>query len=113
MKIAVLPGDGIGSEIMHEALRVLDALALDGLELTQCDVGGIGYKKHGHPLPPATLEATKKADAVLFGAHWPLSEIVKLDATVDRRVLRQQRDRLGALGYKFAPLSQDWHLAKA
>ena len=42
-----------------------------------------------------------------------LSEIVKLDATVDRRVLRQQRDRLGALGYKFAPLSQDWHLAKA
>jgi hypothetical protein len=52
-------------------------------------------------------------DAVLFGALWPLGEIVKLDATVDRRVLRQQRDRLGALGYEFAPLSQDWHLAKA
>jgi hypothetical protein len=50
---------------------------------------------------------------VLFSALWPLGEIVKLDATVDRRVLRQQRDRLGALGYKFAPLSQDWHLAKA
>jgi hypothetical protein len=52
-------------------------------------------------------------DATLFGALWPLGEIVKLDATVDRRVLRQQRDRLGALGYEFAPLSQDWHLAKA
>ncbi len=52
-------------------------------------------------------------DMVLFSALWPLGKIVKLDATVDRRVLRQQRDRLGALGYEFAPLSQDWHLAKA
>lgn len=52
-------------------------------------------------------------DMALFGTLWPLGEIVKLDATVDRRLLRQQRDRLGALGYEFAPLSQDWHLAKA
>ena len=52
-------------------------------------------------------------DAALFGALWPLGETVKLDATVDRRVLRQQRDRLGVLGYSFAPLSQDWHLATA
>ncbi|MAY10356.1 MULTISPECIES: DUF3275 family protein [Gammaproteobacteria] len=48
-------------------------------------------------------------DATLFGALWPLGDVVKLDATVDRRQLRQQRDRLGALGYEFAPLSQDWH----
>ncbi|WWL67639.1 DUF3275 family protein [Burkholderia pseudomallei] len=48
-------------------------------------------------------------DETLFGALWPLGNIVKLDATVDRRQLRQQRDRLGALGYEFAPLSQDWH----
>lgn len=48
-------------------------------------------------------------DAALFGSLWPLSEIVKLDATVDRRMLRQQRDRLGVLGYEFAPLTQDWH----
>ncbi|MGD9664095.1 MAG: 3-isopropylmalate dehydrogenase [Novosphingobium sp.] len=68
MKIAVLAGDGIGTEIMEQALRVLDALALLGLELTHCDVGGTGYKNHGHPLPPATLEAAKAADAVLFGA---------------------------------------------
>ena len=62
----------------------------------------------------AFSEASAEADdAALFGALWPLGEIVKLDATVDRRVLRQQRDRLGVLGYEFAPLSQDWHLAKA
>ncbi|WP_416391779.1 DUF3275 family protein [Alloalcanivorax xenomutans] len=52
-------------------------------------------------------------DATLFGALWPLGDIVKLDATVDRRQLRQQRDRLSALGYEFAPLSQDWHRVTA
>ena len=52
-------------------------------------------------------------DTALFGALWPLGSSVKLDPTVDRRVLRQQRDRLGVLGYSFAPLSQDWHLATA
>lgn len=60
--------------------------------------------------PETSVEAD---DVALFGVLWPLGEIVKLDATVDRRVLRQQRDRLGALGYAFEPLSQDWHLAKA
>ena len=48
-------------------------------------------------------------DAALFGVLWPLSDVVKLDATVNRRLLRQQRDRLGLLGFKFEPLSQDWH----
>jgi hypothetical protein len=62
------------------------------------------------PVEPAPMSATEHDDASLFGALWPLGEIVKLDATVDRRALRQQRDRLGALGYEFAPLSQDWHL---
>ncbi|WP_075258005.1 DUF3275 family protein [Herbaspirillum camelliae] len=62
----------------------------------------------------ASPEASAEADdAALFGTLWPLGEIVKLDATVDRRVLREQRDRLGVLGYEFAPLSQDWHLAIA
>lgn len=63
--------------------------------------------------PAATASEASADDAALFGALWPLGDIVKLDATVDRRALRQQRDRLGALGYEFAPLSQDWHLAKA
>lgn len=63
---------------------------------------------------PVTAASEASADdAMLFGALWPLGDVVKLDATVDRRVLRQQRDRLGALSYEFAPLSQDWHLAKA
>jgi len=53
--------------------------------------------------------ATESADVALFGALWPLGDVVKLDATVDRRQLRQQRDRLSAMGYEFAPLSQDWH----
>ena len=65
------------------------------------------------PVKPATKPAAQDDDTTLFGALWPLGEIVKLDATVDRRTLRQQRDRLGALGYEFKPLSQDWHLASA
>ncbi len=68
MKIACLAGDGIGPEIMAEARRVLDALDLPGLTVWEGDVGGIGYKRHGHPLPPETLEMAQAADAVLFGA---------------------------------------------
>ncbi|KRA82951.1 3-isopropylmalate dehydrogenase [Altererythrobacter sp. Root672] len=68
MKIACLAGDGIGPEIMAEARRVLDALDLPGLTIWEGDVGGIGYRRHGHPLPPETLEMAKAADAVLFGA---------------------------------------------
>ncbi|QTD57939.1 3-isopropylmalate dehydrogenase [Parasphingorhabdus cellanae] len=68
MHIAVLAGDGIGQEIMVEALRVLDALGLPDLRLDHADVGGVAYKNHGHPLPPETLELVMAADAVLFGA---------------------------------------------
>ena len=68
MHIAVLAGDGIGQEIMSEALRVLDALDLPDMRMDHADVGGVAYKNHGHPLPPATLELGKAADAVLFGA---------------------------------------------
>ena len=68
MHIAVLAGDGIGQEIMVEALRALGALELTDLRLEHADVGGVAYKNQGHPLPPATLELAKTADAVLFGA---------------------------------------------
>ena len=68
MKIAILPGDGIGPEIMAEARKVLGALDLPRLTIWEADVGGVGYKRHGHPLPPETLEMCKAADAVLFGA---------------------------------------------
>jgi 3-isopropylmalate dehydrogenase len=70
LKIAILPGDGIGPEIVREAERVLDALAADGLpiETEQADIGGAGYDRGRHPLPPATLELAQAADAVLLGA---------------------------------------------
>ncbi len=68
MKIAVFAGDGIGPEVTAQAVRVLQALDLPGLELTEGDVGGAAYKKHGHPLPEATLEIARQSDAILFGA---------------------------------------------
>jgi 3-isopropylmalate dehydrogenase len=69
--IAVLPGDGIGPEIIHEARKTLDAVsARFGLsfEYQEALVGGIAYDKTGHPLPEETLNMCKKADAILFGA---------------------------------------------
>jgi 3-isopropylmalate dehydrogenase len=68
MKITVLAGDGIGPEIMEQSIAVLDALSLPEVTFWHGDVGGAGYKKHGHPLPPETLDMCKAADAVLFGA---------------------------------------------
>ena len=67
MKIAVLPGDGIGAEIVVEAIKVLQALDLK-LELEQAPVGGTAYAQTGDPLPPQTLALAKAADAILFGA---------------------------------------------
>jgi len=67
MKIAILPGDGIGTEIVDEAVKVLKALELP-FEMEFADVGGTAYANHGHPLPEATLALAKAADAVLFGA---------------------------------------------
>lgn len=68
MKIAVLPGDGIGPEVTQAAVRVLDALALPGVSLFDGDVGAVAYRRHGVPLPAETLELARAADAVLFGA---------------------------------------------
>ena len=67
MKIAVLPGDGIGPEIVNEAVKVLRALDLT-FEMESANVGGAAYEAHGHPLPDATLNLAKAADAVLFGS---------------------------------------------
>ena len=67
MKIAVLPGDGIGTEIVAEAVKVLDALELP-FEMESALVGGVAYAAHGHPLPESTLKLAKEADAILFGA---------------------------------------------
>jgi 3-isopropylmalate dehydrogenase len=67
MKIAVLPGDGIGTEIVAEAVKVLKALDLK-FEMETAPVGGAAYEAAGHPLPESTLNLAKAADAILFGA---------------------------------------------
>ncbi|GAB6068054.1 3-isopropylmalate dehydrogenase [Methylothermus subterraneus] len=70
-KIAVLPGDGIGPEIVGEALKVLDCLRQEfgvAVEIEEALVGGAAYDATGHPLPQETLALAKAADAVLLGA---------------------------------------------
>lgn len=67
MKIAVLPGDGIGTEIVAEAVTVLKALDLK-FEMETALVGGAAFEAFGHPLPESTLQLAKNADAILFGA---------------------------------------------
>ncbi len=88
MKIAVLPGDGIGTEIMAEAVKVLRVLDLP-LVLETAPVGGAAYEAHGHPLPEATLALAQAADAVLFGAvgDWKYDKL--------ERALRPEQAILG------------------
>ncbi|HJV59418.1 MAG TPA: 3-isopropylmalate dehydrogenase [Albitalea sp.] len=88
MKIAVLPGDGIGTEIVAEAIKVLQALELP-LEMEHALVGGAAFEAHGHPLPESTLELAKQADAVLFGAvgDWKYDKL--------ERALRPEQAILG------------------
>jgi 3-isopropylmalate dehydrogenase len=88
VKIAVLPGDGIGTEIVAQAIRVLEHLDLK-LEMEQAVVGGAAYEAHGHPLPDATLALAKQADAVLFGAvgDWKYDKL--------ERALRPEQAILG------------------
>lgn len=70
MKIAVLPGDGIGPEIVAQAVKVLEALRSDGLkiEMEHAHIGGAGYDSAKDPLPEATLKLSQQSDAVLLGA---------------------------------------------
>jgi len=66
-KIAVMPGDGIGSEVIAEAIKVLNATELE-YEQIKCDIGGTAYLKNGNPLPKESVQACEDADAILFGA---------------------------------------------
>ncbi len=70
MKIAVLPGDGIGPEVIGQAVKVLQAVSGKGLEieLQYAAIGGAGYDEAGDPLPAATLDLARAADAILLGA---------------------------------------------
>ena len=67
MKLAILPGDGIGPEIVAQAVKVLKALNLN-IEMKEAPIGGAGYEAAGDPLPDATLQLAKNSDAVLLGA---------------------------------------------
>lgn len=88
MKIAILPGDGIGTEIVAQAVRVLGSLDLR-FETEQALVGGAAYEAHGHPLPESTLKLAKEADAILFGAvgDWKYDKL--------ERALRPEQAILG------------------
>lgn len=70
MKIAVLPGDGIGPEIVAQAVKVLEVLRADGakIEMETAPIGGAGYDAAGDPLPEATLKLARESDAILLGA---------------------------------------------
>ena len=70
MNIAVLPGDGIGPEIIKQALRVLDVLKNEGMDMnfTEAPLGGQAYDQYGHPYPEFTQNICRAADAVLLGA---------------------------------------------
>ncbi|ODU20292.1 MAG: 3-isopropylmalate dehydrogenase [Sphingomonas sp. SCN 67-18] len=68
MLVALLPGDGIGPEVIAQAVRVLDALDIGGLVFEEAPVGGAAWRATGHPLPAATLDLARRADAILFGA---------------------------------------------
>ena len=89
MKIAVLPGDGIGTEIVAEAVKVLQRARPERSRPRRAPVGGAAYEAHGHPLPEATLKLAKAADAVLFGAvgDWKYDKL--------ERALRPEQAILG------------------
>ena len=88
MKIAILPGDGIGTEIVAEAVKVMQVLELP-FETETALVGGAAYEAHGHPLPESTLNLAKSADAILFGAvgDWKFDKL--------ERALRPEQAILG------------------
>ena len=97
-KIAVLPGDGIGHEIVKQAVRVLEALRSDGLsvEFEHADIGATAYRATGKPLPDTTLDIAKASDAILFGAVGDLSlDTLPRELRPDRGGILRLRQELG------------------
>ena len=92
MKIAVLPGDGIGPEIVAQAVKVLKALNV-GMEMEEAPIGGAGYEAAGDPLPAATLKLAKESDAVLLGAvgDWKYDTLPR-DMRPERGLLRIRKE---------------------
>jgi 3-isopropylmalate dehydrogenase len=95
MKIAVLPGDGVGREVTAQAVKVVKAVigTAAGLELTEAPIGQAGVDAAGEPLPPKTLELCRKADAILFGAAGvPGDEKLPFDERPGASLLRLRKD---------------------
>ena len=92
MKIAVLPGDGVGTEVVAEAVKVLGALGL-GFEMEQAAVGGAAYDTSGDPLPEPALELARKADAILFGAvGGPRYDALPREKRPEQAILRLRKE---------------------
>jgi len=95
MKIAVLPGDGIGPEIVAQAVKVLEVLRADGakIEMETAPIGGAGYDAAGDPLPEATLKLARAADAVLLGAvGGPQYDVLDRPLRPERGLLRIRKE---------------------
>ena len=95
MRIAVLPGDGVGTEVIAEAVKVLSALSRGGLafEMEQASVGGAAYDTSGDPLPEPTLELARKADAILFGAvGGPRYDALPREKRPEQAILRLRKE---------------------
>jgi 3-isopropylmalate dehydrogenase len=95
MKIAVLAGDGIGPEIVAEALKVLDVFRAEGLQVDTeaAAVGGAGVDLTGDPLPEATLKLCRESDAILFGAiGGPQYDVLPREQRPERGLLRLRKE---------------------
>jgi 3-isopropylmalate dehydrogenase len=92
MKIAILPGDGIGPEITNQAIDILKALNV-GAKIVEAPIGGAGYEKFGDPLPDSTLDLAIKSDAVLLGAvgDWKYDTLPR-DKRPERGLLRIRKE---------------------
>lgn len=94
MKIAVLPGDGVGKEVTAQAVKVLKAVVGNAaaLELVEAPIGQAGVEAAGDPLPPATLDLCRKAEAILFGAAGiPGDEKIAFDMRPGASLLRLRK----------------------
>jgi|TARA_B100000745_G_scaffold204638_1_gene135148 3-isopropylmalate dehydrogenase len=114
-KLLVLPGDGIGTEIVAEAVKVIDVLKSDfnlDIEVEQALVGGAAYDETGHPLPADTLAKAKEADAVLLGAvGGPKWEPLDISVRPEKALLGL-RSELGLFA-NLRPATLNKHLANA
>ena len=94
MKIAVLPGDGIGPEVTAQAVKVLRAVVGNRvlLEIAEAPIGGAALDAHGDPLPAHTLDVARKSDAILFGAcGMPGDEAIPYDKRPGAALLRLRK----------------------